>query len=112
MKTIPVQEVPEMETVHRVSVRRLHDSDHAQVMHIALQPGEGLRTHVTPVDVCFYALSGEGVVQIGQEVRSVAADTLVESPRGIPHRLWNESAAEFRFLVLKTPRPGEPSRIR
>jgi quercetin dioxygenase-like cupin family protein len=111
MKTVPVTEVAEMETAHEVSVRRLHDSEHVQLMHIALQPGEALRKHVTPVDAYFYVLEGEGVVQIGEEVTSLTPDTLVESPCGIPHRLWNESDEEFRFLVLKTPRPEKPSRI-
>jgi hypothetical protein len=36
---------------------------------------------------------------------------LVDSPARIPHRLMNEGDEVFRFLVIKTPRPSEKSRV-
>ena len=66
---------------------------------------------MTPVDVFFYVLEGEGVVEIGGERETVSRDTLVESPVRIPHRLLNESDGVFRFLVVKTPRPTESTRL-
>jgi mannose-6-phosphate isomerase-like protein (cupin superfamily) len=96
---------------HQVRASKIYDSEHAQVVHIALQPGEGLKRHVTPVDVFFYVLEGEGTVEIGGERERVERDMLIESPAGIPHRLCNEGEGLFRVLVIKVPRPSEKSRI-
>ncbi len=96
---------------HKVKAGKLHDSEHAQVIHIALEPGESLKKHVTPVDVIFYVLEGEGVVEIGDERQRVGSDTLIDSPARIPHCWYNESTAVLRFLVIKTPRPTESTRL-
>lgn len=63
------------------------------------------------MDAFFYVLEGQGVVEIGGEQQRVSQDQLIVSPARIPHRLWNESEAVFRFLVVKTPRQTEPSRL-
>ncbi|MGC9347404.1 MAG: cupin domain-containing protein [Anaerolineae bacterium] len=96
---------------HGVSARELLSTEHAQVVMITLNPGEALKLHVTPVDVFFYILEGEGVVEIGGEREVVSRDMLVESPVGIPHRLLNESDGTFRFLVVKTPRPTKRTQL-
>jgi len=99
------------ETPHGVDVRKLLDSEHVQVIEIKLMPGEGLKKHITPVDVFFYVLEGTGIVEIGEEQAEVTLDQLVESPKGIPHRLMNESDSPFRFLVVKTPKPTASTRV-
>jgi len=99
------------ETPHGVDVRKLFDSEHVQVIEIKLMPGEELKKHITPVDVFFYVLEGTGIVEIGEEQAEVTLDQLVESPKGIPHRLMNESDSPFRFLVVKTPKPTASTRV-
>ena len=111
MQTIEALKQPVMTNPHGVEARKLHDSEHAQAMHITLRPGESLKRHVTPVDVFFYVLEGTGVVEIGQESREVGPDTLVESPARNPHCWHNRSDALFRVLVVKTPRPKESTII-
>ncbi len=101
----------ELPNPHEISARELLSTEHAQVVMVTLQPGEALKLHLTPVDVFFYVLEGEGVVEIGGERELVGRDTLVESPARIPHRLLNESDAVFRCLVVKTPRPTETTRL-
>jgi mannose-6-phosphate isomerase-like protein (cupin superfamily) len=95
---------------HGISARELLSTEHAQVVMVTLQP-EALKLHITPVDVFFYVLEGEGIVEIGGEQQAVVRDMLVESPVRIPHRLLNESDAVFRCLVVKTPRPTESTRL-
>ncbi len=102
----PVQETP-----HGVDVRKMFDGEHAQVMEIKLMPGESLKKHITPVDVFFYVLEGSGQVEIGDERTDVSKDQLIESPKGVPHRLMNEGDETFRFLVVKTPKPTESTRL-
>ncbi|MEW5803755.1 MAG: cupin domain-containing protein [bacterium] len=111
IKSIRPDQAPEVKTPHGVDVRKLHETEYAQVMHINLLPGEELKRHITPVDVFFYILEGEGIVEIGEEQARVSADMLIESPASIPHRLMNDSKAAFRFLVVKTPRPTKVTQV-
>ncbi|MCE5295560.1 MAG: cupin domain-containing protein [Euryarchaeota archaeon] len=105
MKYTKVQDVPGKPNPHGVSVKSIYDHPEAVAIHILLKPGESLKKHITPVDVFFYVLEGEGDVEIGDETVHVIKDTIVESPKGIPHRLLNNGGGDFRFLVVKTPRP-------
>jgi len=106
-----VGELPKEKNPHGVDVKKLYDTENAVVVHITLQPGEGLKRHITPVDVAFYVLEGRGVVEIGEERQECGPDTLLESPDRIPHRWTNESDAPFRVLVIKVPRPTESTRL-
>ena len=109
MKTVQVCNECVRANPHGVEVKRLYDNEHAQVVHMRLRPGEALKKHITPVDVFFYVLEGEGDVEIGDEVMRVYRDTLIDSPANIPHRLMNPTNADFRFLVAKVPKPKEKS---
>jgi len=111
IRTARLQDVPKTDSRHGIDARKLHDSEHAQVMHIELAPGEALLRHSTPVDVVFFVLQGSAVIEIGEERVVVPADTLVESPARVPHRVMNDGQTPMRFLVIKTPRPTEPTRL-
>ncbi len=111
MQTIAVMEQPTLANPHGVEVRKLYDTEHAQAMHITLQPGQSLKKHITPVDVFFYVLEGTGVVEIGNESRQAGADTVIDSPARVPHCWHNRSDGVLRVLVVKTPRPTENTKI-
>lgn len=105
MKTINYKEAATTKNPHGVDARKIHDNENVQVVHICLKAGESLKKHATSVNVFFYILEGEGVVEIGDEKQLVSKDTLIESPKNIPHCLYNESNNDFRVLVVKTPAP-------
>jgi quercetin dioxygenase-like cupin family protein len=92
---------------HGVETKKIYDHENARGVHILLKPGERLRRHITPVDVMFYVLEGEGVVEIGDEKTAVGRDSAVHSPAKIVHCWYNESDSDLRVLVVKTPRPTE-----
>jgi quercetin dioxygenase-like cupin family protein len=96
---------------HGVDVKRVYEGEHALVSIITLKPDEKLIRHITPVDVFFYVLSGSGVLEIGDERETIHADTVVDSPKGIPHCWYNESGSDLRVLVVKTPRPTTPTQF-
>ena len=96
---------------HHVDARKLFESPHAVIVMIALQPGESLKKHITPVDVVFYVLEGTGTIEIGEERETVGKDTLIESPARIPHSWINESDSLFRVLVIKVPKPTEETKL-
>ena len=111
MKVVEVKNVQSKPNPHGVDARSLSDTDNAQVSHITLQPGQSLKKHITPVDVVFYVLQGRGIVEIGDEQHDVGADVLIESPARVSHRWTNQSKDILRFLVIKTPRPKESTKI-
>jgi quercetin dioxygenase-like cupin family protein len=111
MKITDVAKVVSGPNPHHVDARKVYDSPHALAVVITLKPGESLKRHMTPVDVFFYVLEGEGVVEIGDERKAVARDMLVESPARIPHRWINESGEVFRVLVVKVPKPTEETKL-
>ena len=111
MKITEVAKVVSGPNPHHVDARKIYDTPHAVAVVITLQPGEALKKHITPVDVFFYVLEGTGVIEIGDEKKTVEKDMLVESPAKIPHRWANESKAVFRVLVVKVPRPTEETKL-
>ncbi len=98
-----------MENAHNLDARKLYESNDAVVVVIALKPGQSLKKHITPVDVVFYVLEGEGIVQIGDEKLFVQKDTLIESPKNILHCWYNESDKELKIMVIKAPKPDKPT---
>ena len=106
MKTINYNEIETTKNPHGVEAKKIHDNENVQVVHMLLKPGESLKKHTTPVDVFFYVLEGVGIVEIGDEKQEVNKDMLVDSPKNIPHCLYNEGKEIFRVLVVKTPNPS------
>jgi mannose-6-phosphate isomerase-like protein (cupin superfamily) len=111
MKIVEVRSAGKGQNPHGVESKPLYDSEHATVTHLTLQPGEQLKRHITPVDVFFYVLEGRGVVEIGEEQREVGADTLIDSPKDIPHCWYNRSDKPLRFLVAKVPKQTAPTKL-
>lgn len=99
-----VSETEIMKTPHNLDVRKLYDHSSAQVMHITLQAGEALKPHITPVDAVFYILEGTADIMLGDEIKSVGANCLVESPKNIQHCIYNNSDKQTRILVIKAPK--------
>jgi len=105
MKTISYKEIETARNPHGVEAKKIHENEYVQEVHMLLKPGESLKKHTTPVDVFFYVLEGEGIVEIGDEKQTVSKDMLFDSPKNIPHCLYNEASGNFRILVIKTPNP-------
>ncbi len=102
---------PEKKTPHNTNVRLLYNKPEAQAIHIFLKPGEELKPHTTPVDVFFFILEGNPTILIGKEEQQIKEGTIVESPKNIPHCIYNKTNKNARVLVVKTPRQEIPSMI-
>jgi len=98
-----------MKNPHGVDARSIYNHENARVIILTLQAGESLKRHITPVDVFFYVLEGEGTVEIGDEKKVIRKDTIVHSPSKIIHCWYNKSDQPLRILVAKTPNPKESS---
>lgn len=93
------------ENPHKIDIREMYNKESAQVMLMALKPGESLKPHKTPVDVFFFIVEGTPTIHIGEESEVCMADTLVESPAHIIHSISNSSDSLARIMVVKAPRP-------
>ena len=111
MKVTKVGDMSSFQNVHSVEAKRIYDTENAEAIHMCLAPGQSLKKHTTPVDVFFYILEGKGIVEIGEEKQEVEKDTLIDSPKGIPHLLRNSGDCTFRFLVVKVPKQREPTKV-
>ena len=98
-----------MENAHNVDARNLYKKPEAMVTVITLKPGQNLKRHITPVDVAFYVIEGEGTVEVGEEKEKVGKDSLVESPKGIVHCWYNDGDTPLKFMVIKAPKPQKPT---
>ncbi len=90
---------------HGVQATKMYDTDDAQIMHLLLKAGESLKEHITPVDVAFYILEGSPTILVGEEKIQVKKDDIVESPKDIPHCIYNDTDEVIRVLVMKLPKP-------
>ncbi len=88
-----------------VAIAKIVDNENAAVIHMTLQKAEGLKPHITPVDVRFFILEGEVEVQIGDEKELCVAGTVIDSPKDIVHNVKNSGDVTARLLVMKTPNP-------
>ncbi len=111
MKSRKYSSEPIKENPHGVDVRKMYDDETAQIMHIILKPGQSLKPHKTPVDVCFYVLEGTPTVHIGDESEVFSADMLIESPADIVHYMSNDSSNNARILIVKAPRPAKQTKL-
>ena len=101
MKVTKVDSTPVFQNAHDVEAKKLYVSKDVEVIFMNLKPSQSLKKHTTPVDVFFYVLDGKGEVEIGDEIKEVEKNTLIESPKNIPHLLRNTGTSLFKFLVVK-----------
>ena len=111
MQITKLSEVPVKETVHKVDARELYSKVDAQAIHITLKPGESLKPHITPVDVFFFIIEGTPEILVGKEKQVVEKNSLIESPKDIPHCIYNNSEKIARILVVKAPKPTTQTRL-
>jgi mannose-6-phosphate isomerase-like protein (cupin superfamily) len=101
MKIVKVCNLASFQNPHGADAKKLCDMPSASVTIMSLKQGQSLKKHTTPVDVFFYILEGKGEVEIGEEIQAVEKDTLIESPKNIPHLLRSTGKEPFKFLVVK-----------
>ncbi len=84
---------------------KLYSDPEGEIVHLALAPGAHLKAHVTPVNVAFYVLEGVATIHIADDKQSFTKDTIIDSPKDIPHAVTNEGSENLRLLVIKMPKP-------
>ncbi len=104
MKKIGIDEGKVMMDNAGVLGRALHSSPEVVIIHVTVQPGSFIKPHVTPVDVEFFVLEGNGTFLHGEESMEAGQGTLLPCPRGVPHGITNAGPGILRVLVVQNPR--------
>ena len=58
----------------------------------------------------FYVLAGTAVLEVDGSEHALQQGQGLEIPPGVPHRIWNRTAQELRFLVVSQP-PSHGDRL-
>jgi len=81
--------------------RILFSSDNVELIHLTLQPGEGMDQHIQPLDVVFFVLEGTGSLLVGEDMLIITVNTTVYVKEGA-YRSWtNNGPGPLRILVYK-----------
>jgi mannose-6-phosphate isomerase-like protein (cupin superfamily) len=84
---------------------KIYVQPEGEIVHLRLEPGAHLKSHKTPVNVAFYVLEGTATLVIGDDEHEFGPDTIIDSPKDIPHAVLNKGTSEMRVLVIKMPKP-------
>jgi quercetin dioxygenase-like cupin family protein len=103
VKITKVADCPSKPNPHGVTAKLLREGPNAVLVHLSLEPGQTIAPHEAPMDVLFFVLEGAGVAPVGDESIPVAADTLLENPKGNPHGFSNTGSGPMRILAVKLP---------
>jgi len=102
MKKMNINDLTPFYTIPLIRGRRIHQSNHLEIVHLALEPGGVMEAHSMPVDVLFYVLEGNGNLYVNDIQYLLSKDEFIEVPKAAM-RFWrNESDAPLNLLVIKS----------
>jgi mannose-6-phosphate isomerase-like protein (cupin superfamily) len=87
---------------------RSREPVHHSVALATIPAGKSSINHYHPVvEESYYLLSGEGVMDLGEETTGVAGGDIVLIPPGVSHKITNSGSEVLRMLVVCVP-PWDP----
>ena len=93
--------------VDKRSSRSLVSSQHGAtaltIQEVVVHPGGGERLHTHPTDEAVMITEGSVQLFVGDEVRTVRSGYTMLAPRGIPHRVVNNTWVAAKMLVICPP---------
>jgi quercetin dioxygenase-like cupin family protein len=97
--------ITELRTAEKVPInidaRKMLIRPECELIHLTLKPGEVLDVHSNPFDVAFYVLAGSGELTLENEVRAIAADSVIDVAAGAMRGWKNTATVDLRVLVVK-----------
>jgi mannose-6-phosphate isomerase-like protein (cupin superfamily) len=85
----------------RFDGRILYTSGRYELVHLTLQPGEGMEPHSQPFDVVFFLIAGTGTLNIEGEEHEIGENNTVCVPKGAQRAWSNRGEGPLRILVNK-----------
>jgi mannose-6-phosphate isomerase-like protein (cupin superfamily) len=70
-----------------------------------LERGKRIEAHADPMEEIYFILSGEGEMQVGEEIRHVGPGDAIWVPVGAVHALTSSKDTDCVILVVASPWP-------
>ncbi len=81
--------------------RVLHNSETFEVVHLVLNPGEGMELHEMPFPVVFFVREGRGTLGFeNEELKAISGDCIRVEP-GVKRGWKNTGTLELKVVVMK-----------
>lgn len=91
---------------HRALARTTDGVLSAAIDHCEVPPGSGVpELRSDEVDRYYLVLEGELTIELARHRQPVGPTTLIWAPAGVPHRSYNHSSSQARYLTVSTPAP-------
>ena len=101
MQVRKVNQVAPFYQIPRLQGRQIHQSDHLEIVHLSLEPGGSMEAHAMPVNVLFYILQGQGILDIDGVRHPLQINEFIEVPKAAMRYWSNESDSPLNLLVIK-----------
>ncbi len=79
--------------------RKLFTSENLEIIHLTLQPGEGMEPHSQPMDVVFFVLEGTGTLNVANDSLEATANTTIYVKSGT-QRSWANSGSDPLLILV------------
>jgi mannose-6-phosphate isomerase-like protein (cupin superfamily) len=109
MDVINIDEVPAFTTLDGSEIRELLAHRNSSIRHQSLAEarlpaGAATTPHFHPrTEEIYYILTGRGLMQIGDEGRSVGPGDAIAIPPGVRHQITNTGSTVLKFLCCCAP---------
>lgn len=104
-----INDVPAFTTADGSTIRELlaHRNSCIRLQSLAearLEPQQSTTPHYHPrTEEIYYILTGEGRMQIGEEVQQVGPGDAIAIPPGLAHQITNTGTVTLKFLCCCAP---------
>jgi mannose-6-phosphate isomerase-like protein (cupin superfamily) len=103
-RTITYERHPEYRSNILADRKSGFDGGHLRIDRLA-PGGRGPGLHIHKFDQFYFVLEGMLSVEVAGERHDVHPHELAVLSQGAPHRQWNESSAEVKWLTMNLPEP-------
>jgi quercetin dioxygenase-like cupin family protein len=84
-----------------VEGRRIHASDQLEIVHLSIEPGGTMEPHTMPMNVLFYVLQGQGILDIDGVRYPLQMNEFIEVPKAAMRYWRNVFDVSLNLLVIK-----------
>ena len=81
-----------------ISSKTLVQKDEFSISLVAFDNGESLSKHTAPGDAWIYAIEGNAVITLGEEVFDIKEGETLVMPANIPHQV--EAISKYKMLLI------------
>jgi quercetin dioxygenase-like cupin family protein len=99
IKRLSLNDAPKVQ--FNLDGRIMFSSEKLEIVHLVLKPGDQIGKHAQPFDVVFFVISGQGILETGEENIEGTENTSIFVPAGLERGWKNSGTKDLKLLVIK-----------